>query len=66
MHTGDGATARRYLEQGFLMVTVTNELGLITVGAAAEMAIARGEAVVDGRGGRGLASDRTGREEDEG
>ena len=45
MHTGDGATARRYLEQGFLMVTVTNELGLITIGAAAEMAIARGEAV---------------------
>jgi 2-keto-3-deoxy-L-rhamnonate aldolase RhmA len=43
MHTGDGATARRYLEQGFQMVTVTNELGLITVGAKAQMAIARGE-----------------------
>jgi 4-hydroxy-2-oxoheptanedioate aldolase len=42
MHTGDGATARGYLEQGFQMVTVTNELGLITIGAAAEMAIARG------------------------
>jgi 4-hydroxy-2-oxoheptanedioate aldolase len=50
MHTGDGETARRYLEQGFLMVTVTNELGLITVGAAAEMAIARGEKASDARG----------------
>ncbi|HEY8198983.1 MAG TPA: aldolase/citrate lyase family protein [Candidatus Limnocylindrales bacterium] len=43
MHTGDGATARRYLEQGFQMVTVTNELGLITVGAQAHLAMARGE-----------------------
>ena len=32
MHTGDGATASRYLEQGFQMVTVANELGLITIG----------------------------------
>jgi 4-hydroxy-2-oxoheptanedioate aldolase len=44
IHTGDGATARRYLEQGFQMVTVANELGLITVGAKAHLAIARGEA----------------------
>jgi 4-hydroxy-2-oxoheptanedioate aldolase len=43
MHTGDGATARRYLEQGFQMVTVANELGLITVGAKAHIALARGE-----------------------
>lgn len=44
IHTGDGATARRYLEQGFQMVTVANELGLITVGAKAHVATARGEA----------------------
>jgi 2-keto-3-deoxy-L-rhamnonate aldolase RhmA len=43
MHTGDGAVARRYLEGGFQMVTVINELGLITVGAKAHMAMARGE-----------------------
>jgi len=43
MHTGDGAVARGYLEQGFQMVTVANELGLITVGAAAHLATARGE-----------------------
>ncbi len=43
MHTGDGVTARGYLEQGFQMVTVTNELGLITIGAKHEMAVARGE-----------------------
>lgn len=42
IHTGDGATAHRYLEQGFLMVTVTNELGLITTGGRAELALARG------------------------
>jgi len=42
IHTGDGETARRYLEQGFLMVTVANELGLITLGAQQHMAIARG------------------------
>jgi 4-hydroxy-2-oxoheptanedioate aldolase len=43
IHTGDGATARGYLEQGFLMVTVANELGLITLGAKEHMALARGE-----------------------
>ena len=43
IHTGDGATARRYLDQGFLMVTVANELGLITIGGRAELALARGE-----------------------
>ena len=44
IHTGDGATARRYLDQGFLMVTVASELGLITLGATAHLALARGEA----------------------
>lgn len=44
IHTGDGATARRYLDQGFLMVTVANELGLITNGGRAELAKARGGA----------------------
>jgi 4-hydroxy-2-oxoheptanedioate aldolase len=44
IHTGDGVTARRYLDQGFLMVTVTNELGLITNGGRAELALARGSA----------------------
>jgi 4-hydroxy-2-oxoheptanedioate aldolase len=43
IHTGDGVTAHRYLEQGFLMVTVANELGLITNGGRAELALARGE-----------------------
>jgi len=42
IHTGDGATARRYLDQGFLMVTVANELGLITVGGRAHLDVARG------------------------
>ena len=42
IHMGSGATARQYLDQGFLMVTVANELGLITVGGRAELAIARG------------------------
>jgi 4-hydroxy-2-oxoheptanedioate aldolase len=44
IHTGDGGTAHRYLEQGFLMVTVANELGLITNGGRAELARARGSA----------------------
>lgn len=44
IHMGTGATARRYLDQGFLMVTVANELGLITVGGRAELAVARGTA----------------------
>jgi 4-hydroxy-2-oxoheptanedioate aldolase len=43
IHTGDGVTARRYLDQGFLMVTVANELGLITMGGRAHLAAARGE-----------------------
>lgn len=42
MHTGDGAVARGYLEQGFLMVTVISELGLITGGGKAHLATARG------------------------
>ena len=42
IHTGNGATARRYLDQGFLYLTVANELGLITIGGRAELAIARG------------------------
>ena len=44
IHTGDGATARRYLDQGFLMVTVANEVGLIRNGGRAELALARGTA----------------------
>jgi 4-hydroxy-2-oxoheptanedioate aldolase len=42
IHTGDGVTARGYLDQGFLMVTVANELGLITIGGRAELDKARG------------------------
>ena len=42
IHTGSGATARRYLDQGFLYLTVANELGLITIGGRAELAVARG------------------------
>ena len=41
IHTGDGVTARRYLDQGFQMVTVANELGLITNGGRAELELAR-------------------------
>jgi 4-hydroxy-2-oxoheptanedioate aldolase len=48
IHTGDGVTARRYLEQGFLMVTVANELGLITKGGRAELALARGSTTKTG------------------
>ncbi len=48
IHTGDGRTARRYLEQGFLMVTVANELGLITEGGRTELALARGAAAAEG------------------
>jgi 4-hydroxy-2-oxoheptanedioate aldolase len=42
IHTGDGLTARRYLDQGFLMVTVASELGLITAGGRAGLDLARG------------------------
>ena len=41
MHTGDGAVARGYLEQGFLMVTVISELALITGGGKDHLATAR-------------------------
>jgi 4-hydroxy-2-oxoheptanedioate aldolase len=55
IHTGDGETARRYLDRGFLMVTVANELGLITVGGRAHLATARGS------GGNDLAVRPAGR-----
>ncbi len=48
IHMGDGTSARRYLDQGFQMVTVANELGLITLGGAAHLAVAR-----DGLAGAG-------------
>ena len=41
-------TARRYLDQGFLYLTVANELGLITIGGRAELAIARGTVTAAG------------------
>jgi 4-hydroxy-2-oxoheptanedioate aldolase len=43
MHTGSGATAGRYREQGFQMITVISDLGLLRFSGAAELAIARGE-----------------------
>lgn len=43
IHTGAGATANRYREQGFQMITVANDLGLLRFGGAVELAIARGE-----------------------
>ena len=49
IHTGDGATARRYLDQGFLTVTVANELGLITIGGRAELALQVGTAASSDR-----------------
>jgi 4-hydroxy-2-oxoheptanedioate aldolase len=48
IHTGDGATARGYLEQVFLMLTVANELGLISNGGRAHLALARGETTGSG------------------
>ena len=44
IHTGDGVTARRYLDQGFLMVTVASDLGLITGGGRTQLDLARGVA----------------------
>jgi 4-hydroxy-2-oxoheptanedioate aldolase len=44
IHTGDGETANRYREQGFLMITVASDLGLIAKGAGNELAKARGTA----------------------
>ena len=43
IHTGSGATANRYREQGFQMITTANDLGLLRFGGALELAIARGE-----------------------
>jgi 4-hydroxy-2-oxoheptanedioate aldolase len=43
IHTGAGATANRYLQQGFQMITVANDLGLLRFGGALELSIARGE-----------------------
>ena len=43
MHTGAGATANRYREQGFKTITVANDLGLLRFGGATELAVARGE-----------------------
>ncbi len=48
IHMGDGTSARGDLDQGFQMVTVANELGLITLGGAAHLAVAR-----DGLAGAG-------------
>jgi 4-hydroxy-2-oxoheptanedioate aldolase len=42
MHTGAGETANRYREQGFLMITVASDLGLLRYGAVEELSIARG------------------------
>ncbi len=44
IHTGDGTTARRYLDHGFLMVTVASDLGLITSGGRTQLDLARGVA----------------------
>jgi 4-hydroxy-2-oxoheptanedioate aldolase len=41
-HCGDGESARRYLDDGFLMVTVATDLGLIATGGRSELAAARG------------------------
>jgi 4-hydroxy-2-oxoheptanedioate aldolase len=48
IHVGDGATSARYIEQGFQMLTVASDLGLITVFGAPELALARA-AVPPGR-----------------
>ncbi|MGH9105690.1 MAG: HpcH/HpaI aldolase family protein [Acidimicrobiales bacterium] len=42
MHCYDGKTARRAVEQGFGMVTVASDLGLLRRGVASELAVARG------------------------
>ena len=50
MHTGNGVTARRYLDQGFLMLTVVSDIGLITGGGPVQLAIARGPSSVESGG----------------
>ena len=42
IHCADGAMAARRLEQGFTMVTVANDLGLVRAGVAAELRAADG------------------------
>ncbi len=41
MFCPDGASARRYLEQGFRMVTLATDLDLVAVNGARELAVAR-------------------------
>jgi 4-hydroxy-2-oxoheptanedioate aldolase len=43
MHTGSGETANRYREQGFQMITVISDLGLLRYAGEVELATARGE-----------------------
>ena len=45
IHTGSGRAARGYLEQGFRMVTVASDLGLVTGGGRTELDAARGAAL---------------------
>ena len=56
IHTGGGAQARARLDQGFQMVTVATDAGLLRTAARAELAIVRGnEAGVRRAGGVGAA-----------
>jgi 4-hydroxy-2-oxoheptanedioate aldolase len=41
IHTGDGQTARQYAEEGFQMVTVVSDMGLIAAGGRRELAVVR-------------------------
>jgi len=42
IHCANGAAARSYIEQGFRMLTVTSDLGLLKAGGLAELQAARG------------------------
>ena len=42
IHCANGTIARRYLEQGFRMLTVASDLALLQLGGRAELAAARG------------------------
>ncbi len=55
IHTGGGAQARQYLEQGFSMVTIATDAAILRAAAAAQLAIVRGTATDAGGSGAGYS-----------
>lgn len=53
IHVGDAETSFRYAEQGFRLITVASDIGLIMSGGAATLARVRSAVPPTGRGGRG-------------